>query len=238
MKTKTVKKAKAKLKQDLGTFVKVKAGTFLMGSPLSEDNRSSDETQHAVTISRSFEICATQVTQKQWAAVMGSNPSPFKGDNRPVETVSWFDCQEFISKLNRSQKTYVYRLPTEAEWEFACRGGTQTAYSFMDPSSLHEYSWSYSNSDGKTSDVGMLKPNPIGLYDMHGNVWEWCQDWYGPYNTSNDHNPTGPSSGSFRVFRGGSWGNDAQYLRSAYRGYNVPSARYYSLGFRLVRTSP
>jgi formylglycine-generating enzyme required for sulfatase activity len=165
-----------KKKYSLGKFVKIKSGKFLMGSPESEVGRFSDEKQHEVKIKKDFDICTTQVTQEQWESVMGSNPSHFKGDRLPVENVSYYDVLEFIKELNDSQDSYTYRLPTEEEWEYACRAGSQTAYSFGDdPKKLDQYA--VYNTD-KTAPVGSKKPNPWGLYDMHGNVWEWTSSVY------------------------------------------------------------
>lgn len=209
------------------TFVKIKPGTFIMGE---RDNTKK------VEITKSFEIGKTAVTQAQWTKVMGSNPSYFKDKpNNPVETVSWDDVQEFISKLNKSQRKYKYRLPTEAEWEYCCRAGTKTKYSFGDDESkIDDHAYFYKNSDNTTQPTGRLKSNPWGLYDMHGNVWEWTQDWYG--NLKGGKDPQGPKKSSYRVLRGGSWSHDAQFLRSAYRDFVNPDYSYSNIGFRLVRT--
>ena len=184
----------------------------------------------------------TEVTQEQYQKVMGTNPSQFKGPQNPVEKVSWADAVEFCGKLSAmpAEKTagHVYRLPTEAEWEYACRSGTTTAYGFGDDASrLGDYGWFDGNSDSSTHPVGEKKPNAWGLYDMHGNVWEWCQDWYGDYPSGSTTDPTGPSSGSFRVDRGGSWCSSAGYCRSAYRYRNAPESRGNFLGFRVLRSS-
>jgi len=162
-----------------------------------------------------FEIMDAQVTQEEWKQVMGENPSHFKGENLPVEQVSWNDCKEFIAKLNAHQKDHVYRLPTEKEWEFACG---------EDPENLSDHAWFYENSKRKTHFVKQKKPNEFGLYDMLGNVWEWCEDLYYP------------DSGSYRVLRGGGWRSDALLCRSAQRGSLGPEFRYFGVGFRLVRT--
>ena len=244
-------------------FQKISTGSFMMGSPDTESNSNSDETQMEVTISKPFEIMTKEVTQSQWVKVMGSNPSYFKSqehcDNydsasdmcpdHPVEKVSWDDVQDYIGKLNKAlglsgcdgtptSSAGCYRLPTEAEWEYSARGGTTTAYSFGDDSSnLGDYAWYSGNSDRQTHQVGLKEANPKGLYDVHGNVWEWVQDRYAsdlpggsdPLNTS----------GSNRVVRGGSWFHSAPYLRSAYRFVVNPSIRSVRLsttGFRLVRT--
>ncbi|MBS1985146.1 MAG: formylglycine-generating enzyme family protein [Bdellovibrionales bacterium] len=222
-----------------------------LGSPATEAGRNTDETLRDVTLTKPFEMQSTPVTQLQWAMVMKENPSYFKpktpmdastgytqmNPNRPVEQVSWDDVQKYIAKLNELDPHHSYRLPTEAEWEYAARAGTTTAYSFGDsPAQIGEYAWDYQNAGNQTHDVAELKPNPRGLYDMHGNVWEWTQDWYGNYPAGAVTDPTGPPTGSHRVFRGGSWSSSPQYLRSARRGRNSPGLRSYSIGFRLVRT--
>jgi len=167
--------------------------------------------------------------------VVGNNSSRFTGDGRlPVEQVSWDDCQEFIRKLN-SKGEGTFRLPTEAEWECSCRAGTTTIYYFGDEESrFGDYGWHNENSEGKTHLVGGKQPNPWGLYDMHGNVWEWCQDWYGDYPSGEEIDPTGPSSGLFRVFRGGSWNDSLEYCRSVDRYRYTPEHRNSLLGFRLA----
>ena len=224
-------------------FVPIQPGTFMMGSPSSESGRDSDETQHEVTLTQGFYMQTTEVTQGQWKAVMGSNPSYFPncGDNCPVEKVSWNDVQSFITKMNeRGEGTY--RLPTEAEWEYCARAGTITAFynggisetgCNLDPN-LNQIGWYCGNASSKTHPVAQKQPNAWGLYDMSGNVWEWCQDWYGSYPTSSVTDPTGPTSGSSRVLRGGYWYNYARYCRSANRRYNSPGGTDYDLGFRLV----
>ena len=224
-------------------FVLIPAGTFTMGSPSSESGRSSREgPQHQVTISQPFYMQTTEVTQGQWQAVMGSNPSYFSscGTDCPVEKVSWDDIQTFLTTINQRGEG-TYRLPTEAEWEYAARAGTTTAYSFGESSSsLGSYGWYSSNASSTTHTVASKLPNPWGLYDMHGNVWEWVSDWYSSsYDTSTAAtDPQGPGSGSFRVFRGGSWGGSASYLRSAFRNGYSPGYRAYGIGFRLLRTYP
>ncbi|MEZ4529262.1 MAG: formylglycine-generating enzyme family protein, partial [Desulfobacterales bacterium] len=210
----------------------------MMGSPKDEPGRSDDEILHKVTLTKGFFMQTTQVTQGQWKNLMGSNPSHFKqgGDNCPVESVSWNDVQEFIAKLN--QKTgQTYRLPTEAEWEYACRAGSETAFCFGDDKSqLEHYAWYDRNSGGRTHPVAQRKPNAWGLYDMHGNVWEWCADWYGYYPTDAVTDPTGSSTGPNRVRRGGSWDNAARGCRSASRGIARPGYRISILGFRVQRS--
>ena len=236
-------------------MVFVKGGTFSMGSPSTEADRGSDETQHQVTLS-DFYIGKYEVTQKQWRDVMGSDPSNFKNcEQCPVEQVSWTDAQEFIKKLNQ-QTGKTYRLPTEAEWEYAARGGANTKrYLYAGVTELAsldkyanfcdnncEYNWkTASANDGykSTSPVGKFLPNELGLHDMSGNVYEWCSDWYSSdyYKSSPSKDPTGPSSGSDRVIRGGSWFNDPQFCRAAYRDYYAPGGRYDYVGFRLARTN-
>ncbi len=181
------------------TFVLIPAGTFQMGSPAGEAGRDDDERQHQVTISRPFYLQTTEVTQGQWQKVMGSNPAHFNkcGKDCPVESVSWNDAQEFIRKLNQMEKTDTYRLPTEAEWEWACRAKSTGRFSFGDSEAgLKDYAWFDKNSAAKTQPVGQLKPNAWGLYDMHGNVWEWCRDWYGRYPAGPVTDPKGPVKGS------------------------------------------
>jgi formylglycine-generating enzyme required for sulfatase activity len=171
--------------------------------------------------------------------VMGHNPSRFKkcGDTCPMEHVSWTDVQEFLRKLNQMEGTNKYRLPTEAQWEYSCRAGSTTSCYGNDDSYLSKYAWYWSNSEGKTHPVGRKRPNAWGLYDMHGNVWEWCQDWYNEnyYARSPQRDPKGPSSGSFRVLRGGSWYEDADLLNSAIRLWNDADSRSNMHGFRVAR---
>jgi formylglycine-generating enzyme required for sulfatase activity len=242
-------------------MVYIAPGTFMMGSPGSEPNHQSDETQHQVTLTKGFWLGKYEVTQGQWKAVMGSNPSNFSscGSSCPVEQVSWNDCQEFIRKLNNLSGFSGFRLPTEAEWEYACRAGTTTAFytgaitetgrDRKDPN-LDVAGWYGYNSGDRsgwhsdwkdnnhgTKRVGLKKPNAWGLYDMHGNVWEWCADWYGDYPSGSVNDPKGPSTGSYRVLRGGSWDGSAGYCRSADRGRGTPARRSLSLGFRLCRTN-
>ena len=224
------------------TFVRIPAGSFEMGSDSGffgiggESGRYVNEKQHRVTLS-GFEMQTTEVTQGMWVAIMGSNPSDFQGDNLPVENVSWDDCQEFIVKLNHRDRGTNYRLPTDSEWEYACRAGTTTRFNLGgSDSDLDCAGWYNGNSDSKTHPVGQKQANSWGLYDMHGNVWEWCEDWYDAYPSGSVTNPHGPSSGSNRVNRGGGWRSYAQNCRSANRGSNDPSYRYYGLGFRLVRS--
>ena len=219
-------------------LVWIPEGSFMMGSLDSEFGRVSDEGPlHEVIFSRGFWLGKYEVTQGQWEAVMGYNPSRFKGTDRPVENVSWEAVQQFIGALNQAEGRAIYRLPTEAEWEYACRAGTTTRYSFgNDERELGEYAWYAANSGGSTQDVGLKKPNAWGLYDMHGNVWEWSHHWYGDYAAESQTDPTGPAMGSLRVTRGGCWSiADAWRFRSAYRSKVAPAEHYANLGFRLMR---
>ena len=225
-------------------FVYIKPGSFMMGSPLLEQSGDSSERQHRVTLTAGFYMQTTEVTQGQWRAVMGSNPSHFKncGDNCPVESVSWNDVQAFIRKLNEKGGTGRYRLPTEAEWEYAARAGSTTAFAnggiteFLcgyDPN-LAAMGWYCGNAKKKTQPVARKQPNAWGLYDMHGNVSEWCQDWYGDYPAGSVTDPTGPSSGADRVHRGGGWFSGALYCRSAFHVGVEPGHSSLLLGFRLA----
>jgi formylglycine-generating enzyme required for sulfatase activity len=214
----------------------IPAGQFLMGSTDFEEKRDDDEGPlHQVIISRPFYMGINQVTQEQYEAVMGVNPSDFKGARNPVEEVSWYDAVAFCTILSENAKQKV-RLPTEAEWEYACRAGSRTRFSFGDDDDkLGDYAWYLDNSGRKARTVGLKKPNPWGLYDMHGNVWEWCSDWYADsyVNTANC-DPQGPPNGSTRVLRGNSWISYAWGCRSALRyGYD-PSYRSNKFGFRVA----
>ena len=187
-------------------MVRVEAGTFTMGAtPEMKDPYEDEKPTHRVTLTNDYYMGKYEVTQALWQTVMGNNPSNFKGDNLPVEKVSWDDCQEFISKLNRiTGKTF--RLPTEAEWEYAARGGNKSrGYQYSGSNNLLDVAWFRDNSGSKTHAVGTKQPNELGIYDMSGNVCEWCHDWYGAYSSSSQVNPTGANSGSYRVIRGGSW---------------------------------
>ena len=216
---------------------KVESGTFTMGVKHGFlDGIGADDKAHTVTLTNNYYIGQTQVTQKLWMAVMGDNPSHFEGDCLPVESVSWEDCQRFIEKLNALTKKH-FRLPTEAEWEFACRGGNQSkGYLFSGSNSIEEVAWYNGNSDLTTHEVGTKKQNELGLYDMSGNVDEWCSDWYAKYSSSAQINPQGASSGFNRVRRGGSWDDYARQCRSrsSYRFFCDPSNRYSNLGLRLA----
>ena len=217
-------------------MVYVAGGTFTMGASASDSEAYDwEKPAHSVTLS-GYYIGKYEVTQKQWMEIMDSNLSKFKGDNLPVENVSWNEVQEFIRKLNaRTGKRY--RLPTEAEWEFAARGGNNSRgykYSGSGSDNLDAVAWYEGNSGNKTHAVGTKSPNELGIYDMTGNVWEWCQDWYGNYSNASSSNPKGPSSGTYRVLRGGSWNFNARFSRVSYRNNRTPGSRNYYCGFRLV----
>lgn len=246
-------------------FVYIYPNSFMMGSPVTEKGRDYDEKQHRVTIKKGFHMSVTEVTQGQWMKLMGYNPSAFPdcGSTCPVENVSWEDCQAFIKKLNQYENTDTYRLPTEAEWEYACRAGSQAAFENGDITEtqceidpyLDQMAWYCGNSglkhpisDLKPHPVGLKQPNAWGLYDMHGNVQEWCLDacewrdrWTGKVGVITDTYRDGvidplSKSGSRRVFRGGSWNAAAKYCRSAGRSCFKPNARRNNIGFRIVRT--
>ena len=233
---------------DLGMkLMPIPAGTFVMGSPEMEEGRRVDEGPlTTVTISKPFWLGETEVTQSQWQAVTGNNLSFFKGDSLPVEWVSWHHAMAFCEKLNELKRDslpagYHYTLPTEAQWEYACRAGAQTRFYYGDDSGynqLGQYAWYSSNSGSKTHVVGEKLPNAWGLYDMHGNVWEWCSDWWrGSYKGGSVSDPQGPESGEYRVLRGGAWGNPARVCRSANRiGSGADTASSY-LGFRVALSS-
>ncbi|MBL8868717.1 MAG: SUMF1/EgtB/PvdO family nonheme iron enzyme [Planctomycetaceae bacterium] len=219
-------------------FRLIEAGTFLMGSPVSEECRGGNEVQHPVTLTQRYYMGSYPVTRAEYREVMGNHPSLNTMDQYPVEEVSWEEAQEFIHRLNvmpaEVSAGRCYRLPTEAEWEYACRAGTKTAYSFGDDASLlHQYGWFSENSLGKSHPVGVKRPNAWGLYDMHGNVWEWCHDWYGEYPSSAVVDPKGPSEGACHVLRGGRWGIRALLCRAAKRHANSASIRL-GCGFRLA----
>ena len=217
-------------------MVFVQGGTFWMGcsADQSEDIIWDDETPvHLVTLD-GFHIAKYQVTQAQWVAVMGANPSAFKGVNFPIEYVSWNSVQEFIRRLNVLTGKQ-YRLPTEAEWEYAARGGVESSgYKYSGSNLLTDVAWHGANSSVTTHPVGTKQPNELGIYDMSGNVWEWCNDWYGKYPSSTQINPKGPSSGSYRVSRGGYWLGPAWCCRVADRNCLAPTDRGSDIGFRLA----
>ena len=231
-------------------FVPIPARTFIMGSPKDEHHRQKTEVQHPVTISRPFYIQTTEVTLKQWWAVMGKRFFFQRNgpDDMPVTRVSWHDCMKYIKKLN-SKKEGVYRLPTEAEWEYACRAGTSTAYSWGNRMDCTRAM--YSNNSKKSNEclehvismglatdrpapVKSYPPNAWGLYDMHGNVWEWCFNWHGDYPARAVTDPLGPDSGTLKIRRGGSWFGGGHVCRSANRNFGHPASRYRTTGFRLV----
>jgi formylglycine-generating enzyme required for sulfatase activity len=221
-------------------FVLIEAGTFLMGSnEIQDHDQFKADPVHQVTIRQPFYLGKYTVTQGQWEAVMGVNPSYFKGDlDRPVEYVSWDDTQQFIRRLTAKESGVIYRLPTEAEWEYACRAGSTTAYSFGDdPGQLYRYGWYRNNAGDTTHPVGHRTPNAWGLYDMHGNVWEWVQDWLGEYTPESVTDPQGPEFNWLRVLRGGGWRGDARGCQSAFRFNCAPAGRFDCFGFRLLRTA-
>lgn len=239
----TVKRVATKASYSNGTLtvngikynmVWVEGGTFRMGATSEQGSEISDEKPvHSVTLS-GYYIGKTEVTQALWQAVMGSNPSYFEGDDLPVEQVSWDDCQEFIRKLN-SLTGQNFRLPTEAEWEFACRGGNNSrGYKYSGSNYIDNVAWYDGNSGDKTHPVATKSPNELGIYDMSGNVWEWCADRYGDYSSGRQTNPKGPYDGSNRVFRGGSWNYRARRCRSSNRIDGFPTFRYGYLGLRLA----
>jgi formylglycine-generating enzyme required for sulfatase activity len=226
------------------SFGYVPAGTFIMGSPEHEPGRNDDEVPHEVTLTTDFYLQTTPVTQGQWQALMGNNPSGFEncGLDCPVEQVSWHECQEFFNRLNAMEEG-AYRLPTEAEWEYAARAGSNTAFArggitalFCDHDpTLDSLGWYCGNSDRQTHPVAQKVPNARGLYDMHGNVYEWCQDWYGEYPPTPLTDPGGPASGTGRVGRGGSWFSSAKTCRSASRLRMSPDSKTPFLGFRVLK---
>jgi formylglycine-generating enzyme required for sulfatase activity len=211
---------------------------------MDEKDRDDDEKLHRVTLTQGFWLADTACSQELWEAVIGENPSQFKGLDRPVEQVSWDDCQKFIDSVNRRSDGLNLRLPTEAEWEYACRAGTATPFSFGDniTPAVVNYNGNYSYASGakeeyreETVDVKLLPHNPWGLYQMHGNVHEWCADWFGDYPEGEVIDPVGPDTGGSRVLRGGSWALLGRYVRSASRSFAPPGYRYDSFGFRLAR---
>ena len=214
-------------------FAWIPPGTFLMGTLATEDGRSENETQHKVTLSKGFYLAIHPVTGAYWQEIMGVNPSENKHDEHPVEQVSWEDCQEFLRRLS-DREQHACRLPTEAEWEWACRASTTTSYYFGKTISKKQANF------GRwvTSIMGFFRPNAWGLYDMHGNVWEWCADWFGDYPQADTFDPQGALWGTDRVLRGGSFYDQASKLRSASRHGDDPTLRYFRYGFRVARTFP
>ena len=213
----------------------VPAGKFTMGSPISEPGRTNNELEHEVTISKSFFLGKYEVTQVQWEAIMDDNPSSEGGAKLPVTDVSYEDCQKFIKKLNE-KTSGGFRLPTEAEWEYACRAGTKTRYTVGERFGKDQANF-LDSKIGKPVVVGSYKPNAFGFYDMHGNVDEWCNDWYEPYSKEPILNPKGPPEGKYRVLRGGAFNFDASYQRSAIRNFIRPTDRDHNLGFRIARNN-
>ncbi len=223
-------------------FVLISPGTYLMGSPQAEKYRFNNELQHQVTLSREFYLGVCTVTQEEWQAVMGNNPSHFQGEkNLPVESVSWNDGQEFLKTLRKKDQK-PYRLPSEAEWEFACRAGTTTPFYFGEVISTKQANFDGNDTFGngkegvcrqKTTSAGSFPANALGLYDMHGNVLEWCQDWYEDYSDHDVVDPHGPHDGHRHVLRGGSWSYIPQHCRSAYRGWGGSAVRSKAVGLRV-----
>ena len=223
-------------------FVWIPPGSFVMGSPKDELERKDDEIQHKVTLTRGFYMGIYAVTQEEWQAVMGKNPSKITGEkNLPVEQVAWHDCQEFVKKL-RAKDNKPYRLPTEAEWEYACRAATMSPFHFGETISTDQANYQGDAVYGtgkkgvfrkKTTPVGSFQPNAWGLYDMHGNVWQWCQDWYGETSPKDAVDPQGPAEGKDRVMRGGSWGVHPDFCRTACRYKLEPNWRDDAIGLRV-----
>ena len=229
-----VAKLLEKLNDDM---VYIEAVEFTMGATKEQKGEAnSDEKPAHPVVLNCFYLCKYEVTQELWETVMGDNPSHFKGKNLPVENVSWDDCLKFIMKLNELTGK-KYRLPTEAEWEYAARGGSNSMhYKYSGGNSLEYVSWYFHNSMDKTHTVGMMKPNELGLYDMSGNVWEWCQDWYGSYGKKTAYYPTGPIKAYNKVFRGGGYDNGETYCRCSYRNGTAPQNKFKNLGLRLAHS--
>ncbi|MDH3717646.1 MAG: formylglycine-generating enzyme family protein [Planctomycetota bacterium] len=237
-------KIPARLTNSLGMeLAMIPAGQFMRGSPPGEEGRRADETRHPVRLTKAFYMGTTEVTQAQWKKVMDGNPSFFTGDALPVETVTWEDAVKFCRKLS-DKEGVRYRLPTEAEWEYACRAGTTTPFHTGPTITTDQanYHGSYTYGKGQqgkfreeTTDAGSFAPNAWGLHDMHGNVWEWCADWYGAYPREEATDPHGPDQGEFRVIRSGCWINFPAICRAANRGKTVPVSWNFHFGFRVVR---
>ena len=221
-------------------MILVEHGSFTMGATSEQEDPDDDKMPaHKVTLTKDYYMGETQVTQALWKVVMGDNPSSFEGEERPVESVSWDDCQKFIRKLNRKLRSQLhgksFRLPTEAEWEFAAWGGNKSCgYQYSGSDDLDEVACYSGNSDDETCDVASFEPNELGIYDMSGNVSEWCLDWFGNYKRSAQTDPQGPSCGSFRVIRGGSWFNDVRGCRLSCRNSDNPGCSDSILGLRLA----
>jgi len=224
-------------------LVAIEPGSLVMGSPASEPGRSADEVPHRVTLTRRFYMGRYEVTQTEWQVIMGANPSRFSGCARcPVEQVNFFEADDFLTRLTARSTAMRYRLPTEAEWEYACRAGSTTAYSAGNALTIHDANFNAVPGTPVTAGVGVFRTRPVGsfppnawgLYDMHGNVWEWTNDFYAPYDTSTDTNPRGPDAGATRVIRGGSWYFGADSARCALRYTHAPQDGGFSLGFRVV----
>jgi formylglycine-generating enzyme required for sulfatase activity len=247
-------------------FILIKGGAFTMGSPAQELDRIADEVQHRVTLV-DFYLAKSEVTQREYRALIGNNPGNFQGDNLPVEQVTWFDAVRFCNARSAregltpaytingenvlwNKNANGYRLPTEAEWEYACRAGTATPFntgnniSDTDANFMNHYGYNTDASGRviggyrqKTTPINSFKANPWGLFDMHGNVWEWCWDWYGEYGTAAQTNPQGAASGTLRVNRGGGWNDFPKHIRSAYRAATPPDNASFNIGFRLARNA-
>jgi len=232
-------------------LILIPAGQFVMGSSKGQKDKCADEMPaHRVTITRPFYMGKYEVSQEEWQAVMGENPARYKGEGKPIENISWQQCQKFLEKLNALVPDARFRLPTEAQWEYACRTGTETPFSYgndLDYEALKEYAVygrkfkSVSETEDTTEPVGKKKPNPWGLYDMHGNVWEWCHDWYNKdyYKRSPRDDPQGPEAGRWKVLRGGSWMSKPEVCRSAFRDFLDPTYPVdFNGGLRIVRDVP
>jgi len=224
-------------------LVAIEPGSFVMGSPASEAGHNEDEQPHRITLSRRIYMGRDEVTQTEWQVVMGANPSHFSDCARcPVEQVNFYDVDDFLTRLSARSTAMRYRLPTEAEWEHACRAGTTTAYASGDRLTIHDANFNATPAEEakpgvgayRTRPVGSFPPNAWGLHDMHGNVWEWTNDFYGPYDMRADVDPRGPEAGTKRVIRGGSWSFDADSARCALRYTHAPQDRGFGLGFRAV----
>ena len=219
----------------IDNMIHIEGGTFLMGGTAEQGSEPSDFEHpiHEVTLS-SFSIGKYEVTQEEWEAIMGANPSRYSGARHPVEQVSYRDCYRFIRKLNKLTGL-KFRLPTEAEWEFAARGGNQSnRYKYAGGNDITKVAWMSEDSSDGTHDVGLKEPNELGLFDMSGNVWEWCSDMFGGYSEATQTNPKGAGRSSFYVFRGGSWANESWYCRVSVRYGNLPRIRSVNLGLRLA----